>query len=39
MTYAPITGATLLIWCIATSPIWAGLAIVAMRFARERRNR
>ena len=38
MTYAPITPATLLVWCIATSPVWLALAIVAVR-VRARRKR
>lgn len=37
MTYAPITPAVMLVWCIATAPIWVALAIVAARAGRARR--
>ena len=38
MTYAPITASTLIVWAVATSPIWGGLAFVVARATR-RRNR
>jgi len=38
MTYAPITASTVIVWLIATSPIWGGLAYIVAQWAR-RRNR
>ena len=38
MTYAPITASTVIVWLIATSPIWVTLAFVVARATRRRNH-